>query len=130
MTYKFPTHNDQLMMLNIRDHISTRVLEDLQEQNHTKLGVDINVLSIKTSPMFRLAITMVIYFAYTVFGFLLPWHEQYRVFILNFGRYPMTFAISHDQGLGAYLGEGLVGYLGHVSTVNVAWHANIPYLLS
>ena len=35
MTYKFPTHNDQLMMLNIRDHISTRVLEDLQEQNHT-----------------------------------------------------------------------------------------------
>lgn len=56
MTYKFPTHNDQLMMLNIRDHISTRVLEDLQEQNHTKLGVDINVLLIKTSPMFRLAI--------------------------------------------------------------------------
>lgn len=76
MTYKFPTHNDQLMMLNIGDHISTRVLEDLQEQNHTKLGVNINVLPIKTSPMFRLAITMVIYFAYTVLGaFLFPWRE-------------------------------------------------------
>lgn len=64
------------MMLNIRNHISTRVLEDLQEQNHTKLGVDINVLPVKTSPMFRLAITMAIYFVYTVLGgFLLPWRE-------------------------------------------------------